>query len=183
MQEKNKIVRINSDSRSYPVYTRESTVRKAAAKPKRAPRPIKTEEERIREERRKRFERAARKHALEREIRNRYEKANIWNHKEAMILCILLSVMLVSCLFMLHQEAVLSELQRSSNNLSSQYAELAHDNNVLESTIEGELDYQAIYEYATGTLGMHYPKKSQIVTYQGADHGTVYQNAEIPGAE
>lgn len=180
MQEQQKIVRLHSGSRSYSVYTRESTVRQEAAQPKRVLQPVKTREERIREERRKRWERNVRKHAIEREVRSRFDKANRWSRVEMAAISAVMVVMLAACSFLLYQQAAATGMLRTNSSLEAKYVTLVRDNNALSGMIETEIDYQAIYDYAVNTLGMKYPDKSQIVYYQKQDNGSVYQLDEIP---
>lgn len=180
MEEKQKIVRLHSNSRSYSVYTRDSAVRQPAVLPKQGPRPAKSREERIREERRKRWERNVRKHAIQREIRSRYEKANIWNRTEMTVIGFMLAAMLASCVFYLSQQASIMELTALNGSLETEYVTLVRNNDALANRIETEIDYQEIYDYAVGELGMQYPAKSQIIYYQKGSRGLVYQRDDIP---
>lgn len=178
MQEQQKIIRIHSNSRPYPGYSRDSVVRKASAAPAEKPRR-QSEEERIREKRRRRWERNVRKRAIERKIRERYAAANGLSFTEALIICLLAGVLLVSCAFLVYEESMVSQSVRELNSLQTACEELSDINRELESRIRSGIDAEEIYRYATEELGMKYPAKSQIITYKRFDQGYVRQGEEI----
>lgn len=185
MKKEQKIVRINSNSRSYPGYLRENVVRQEALPVRETPRKTRreSEQERIQRQRRKRWERNVRKRAIERGIKARYAKANGLSFTEVAIVCLLAGILLVSCAFFVYQEAAASASMKRYNTLQSAYEELVEKNKTLEGSIGLSIDIDRIYQYATDELGMSYPKKHQIITYKHVEDGYVRQGEDIPKAE
>ena len=74
----------------------------------------------------------------------------------------------------------INQNNRKVASLEQQYQELAEQNDARETEIESSIDYDAIREYAMNNLGMSYPKKNQVLAYDGVESEYVRQNDEIP---
>ncbi len=67
--------------------------------------------------------------------------------------------------------------------LQSELTELTTANDELEVRINAGIDYEAIYNSAINDLGMVYPKKSQVITFDAGESEYVKQYGQIPKAE
>ncbi len=66
--------------------------------------------------------------------------------------------------------------------LQSELTKLTVANDELEVRVEAGIDYEAIYNTAVKELGMVYPNKSQVVTFDAGQSEYVKQFQEIPAA-
>ena len=57
---------------------------------------------------------------------------------------------------------------------------LKENNDVLESDINASIDYDAIYDTAVNELGMVYPEKKQVITYDSKESEYVKQYKDVP---
>ncbi len=180
MREKQNVVNVHSNNLSWTVYTRDTAVRQADVLPEtRVPKQT-TKEEKERENRQKRWQEDVRKHAIDREMKHCYERSNGMHRAELLIIIGLLSLFLVSCVFMLYEQSMATAAIRSSNAKKQQYQTLIQSNNILESKIELSIDPKLIKEKAILELNMGYPSKSQVIYYQNSDLGYVSQLEDIP---
>lgn len=79
-----------------------------------------------------------------------------------------------------------SEMQANAamvTKLQSQLNEMTAQNDEYEVNLKANVDYDAIYYTATKELGMVYPSKEQIITYDAGESEYVKQYADIPEAE
>lgn len=67
-------------------------------------------------------------------------------------------------------------------SLQSQLTELTISNDELEVRINAGIDYDAIYDTAVNELGMVYPKKNQVITFDAGESEYVKQYGEVPPA-
>lgn len=132
------------------------------------------------QERQKRWEKQIHKRAVQKEFEERRKRANALTSTEAAIVGVLCAVFFVACIFYVGQQAKLNQSRNELASLQKTYASLVEDNNAKSSAIEGSIDYQRIYEYATQELGMTYPEKGQTVTYKRNPGSYVKQGEEIP---
>ena len=56
------------------------------------------------------------------------------------------------------------------------------DNDALESDINASIDYNALYDTAVNELGMVYPGKDQVITYNSKESEYVKQYKDVPDA-
>lgn len=132
------------------------------------------------EERRIRWERNIRRQAIRREFEDRRARHSVFNLREACVISVLTVCLVASCVFYLTQLSSENRSAKTLDSLKSQYSSLIQDNNALSSRIEGSIDYDEIYRYATEELGMAYPEKWQTAEYQKSDVSYVKQAEEIP---
>lgn len=69
------------------------------------------------------------------------------------------------------------------SKLQSQLTELTAENDELELQINAGIDYEQIYDTAINELGMVYPDKKQVVTFDAGISEYVKQYQDVPGAE
>lgn len=96
-------------------------------------------------------------------------------------------VILFCMLFLSGMAAVyvvgLSGLKSVRNKIAATRIEIENcqkENALLSLKIEEERDYEAIYRYATETLGMHLPEKRQVITYVTRPSEFVLKSKDIP---
>lgn len=138
------------------------------------------EQQRRQEERRKRWEKQIHKRAVQKEFQERRARNSAFTLQEACAIAVIVAVLFVSCAFYLTQLSSQYTVSRATNRLKSEYAQLLQDNNAQSSYIEGAIDYDYIYWYATRELGMSYPEKGQQITYHRSDASRVRQVEDIP---
>ncbi len=163
-----------------PAYSSEAAVRKEASALQRRQTARELEEERIREERRRRFEKNVRKHAIIREINQSYQRENGHTRRELMLIAGACALILSACAFFIWQESGLSRTARRVNALQTQYAELLSENNALSGEIGKNINVEKIYRYAVDELKMSYPDKAHIMTFNHLSKNNVRQEEEIP---
>ena len=132
------------------------------------------------QERQRRWEKQIHKRAVQKEFEERRRRANALTFAEAAVVGVLCAVLLFACIFYVGQQAKLNQSRNELASLQKTYAALVEDNNARSSALEGSIDYQRIYEYATQELGMMYPEKGQTVTYKRNPGSYVKQAEEIP---
>ena len=158
-----------SEWNRYDEYMEGNTVRKS----EKVWEPQHWEEEERRRQRRK-------KHALERQIEQDRRRSRAFSLVQAGLLTAAMAGLLLSMKNYLEIKSDMNNNNRTVSALEQQYQELAEKNDAQETEIESSIDYDAIREYAIHNLGMNYPKKSQVLTYNGVESEYVRQNAEIP---
>lgn len=65
-------------------------------------------------------------------------------------------------------------------SLKQTYQELQTDNDNREALLNASVDAKQIYQIATQRLGMSYPEKHQVITYNKTESGYVAQYEDIP---
>lgn len=69
------------------------------------------------------------------------------------------------------------------SKLQSQLTELTAENDEMELQINASIDYEQIYETAINELGMVYPDKKQVVTFDAGISEYVKQYQDVPAAK
>ena len=64
--------------------------------------------------------------------------------------------------------------------VQSELNELTNSNDELELEINAGIDYEAIYNTAVNELGMVYPEREQVITYDAGVSEYVKQYHDIP---
>ncbi len=67
--------------------------------------------------------------------------------------------------------------------LKSTLNSLKNDNDALEADINASIDYDALYDTAVNDLGMVYPGKGQVITYDSKESEYVKQYKDVPDAK
>lgn len=79
--------------------------------------------------------------------------------------------------------STLSESQKLNDAVAQLTAELntmVAANDELEADIKASVDYDEIFRVATEELGMNYPDRSQVITYDSGESEWVKQYKDIP---
>lgn len=70
--------------------------------------------------------------------------------------------------------------QQQLQGFSSELNELTNSNDELELEINAGIDYEQIYNTAVNELGMVYPERDQVITYDAGVSEYVKQYHDIP---
>lgn len=100
-----------------------------------------------------------------------------------LILSAAMVVTLYVCFNYLQAQSDAIQKDKQITALETQLAELTDKNDALEISINKPLDLDEIYKIAVGELGMVYPNKNDVITYEGTNSGYVRQYDEIPSAD
>ena len=79
--------------------------------------------------------------------------------------------------------SILSESQTLSDEvvqLTSELNTITVSNDELEADIKSSIDYDEVFRVATEELGMKYPDRSQVITYDSSESEWVKQYKDIP---
>lgn len=145
-------------------YEYGSTARQLNAQP-----AIKTKEsEDAREQRR----------ARQRQIR-RNNKINLMY---TMMVASVAAVVFFICYQYLNVQAAAKVNSDKIIELKSTLNSLKDDNDALEADINASIDYNTIYDTAVNELGMVYPGKDQVITYNSQESEYVKQYKDVPDA-
>lgn len=97
-----------------------------------------------------------------------------------LMLCAALFVCAYTAIGYLRISSECIELDKKITNLTTEYNSLLDSNNNRLDAIVAETDFNKIYDYAVGKLGMVYPNENKIITFDMNEDGYVRQYAEIP---
>ena len=116
---------------------------------------------------------------INREIRRQRQKQIRRNNKINLMYTVAVASVAAVVFFICYQylnvqaTAVIAELK-------SELSTLKENNDVLESDINASIDYDAIYDTAVNELGMVYPEKKQVITYDSKESEYVKQYKDVP---
>lgn len=168
-------------SRSY--YVDGNAVRKAAPAPYRTNPNSRPSQKRRPEEQRADQQRryADRQRQVNQRIamQNR-EKALRLDLRYTIFLGFAVIIMLASCVFYLNLQNTATQKNKTITALKSELASLEEINVATKERINDAIDLERVRKYATETLGMVNPDKSQIITYHSSDDDYVKQYQDIP---
>lgn len=123
-----------------------------------------TEEERV-EERRK---------------QSRIHRANKMNFLYTVGVSAIVITIFTICWQYLNMQSVVKANASEVTQLQSELNELTNSNDELELEINAGIDYEAIYNTAVNELGMVYPEREQVITYDAGVSEYVKQYHDIP---
>lgn len=99
---------------------------------------------------------------------------------QTVVLAAAICTAMVMCLFYIQQLSENREIRASIGRLEVQYNTLRENNGLLENEEDARIDYDAVYAYATETLGMQNPEKQQMVVYEAKASEYVRNSGVIP---
>ncbi len=73
-----------------------------------------------------------------------------------------------------------SSMEKSIVTMEKNLIKLTNENNAAYASIDTQMDLDYIYKVAVNDLGMVYPNKNKVITYQSQDDGYVRQYEDIP---
>ena len=99
-----------------------------------------------------------------------------------MVVASVAAVVFFICYQYLNVQAVAKANSDKIIELKSTLNSLKDDNDALESDINASIDYNALYNTAVNELGMVYPGKDQVITYNSKESEYVKQYKDVPDA-
>lgn len=87
---------------------------------------------------------------------------------------------LAVCVEYLKVQSGVTQLDKQIVKLENSLTELKDTNNAMKNSLAAALDLEKIYNVAVGELGMVFPNKNKIITYDKNDAGYVRQYSDIP---
>lgn len=99
-----------------------------------------------------------------------------------LVLAFSVGVTLLVCMRYLKVSADMAYLDKSIKVLTSELTSVQDRNEAQYSALAQAIDVDAIYAEAVGRLGMVYPNKNEVLTYNAQADGYVRQYGEIPEA-
>ena len=99
-----------------------------------------------------------------------------------MVVASVAAVVFFICYQCLNVQAVAKANSDKIIELKSTLNSLKDDNDALESDINASIDYNALYDTAVNELGMVYPGKDQVITYNSKESEYVKQYKDVPDA-
>lgn len=158
-----------------PVYVYGSAVKKAQAAPekKHFPQSVPHKKRRLTEQE---------KHREQVRIQ-RINRNNRFNLLYTLAVSGLVVVMFIICWKYLYAQAQVKENAIKVTNLQKQLIELTDKNDAMELEINANIDYDSLYRTATEELGMVYPERDQVITYDAGVSEYVKQYSDVPTAE
>ena len=72
------------------------------------------------------------------------------------------------------------QLERDVTALEQSLTTIQAENAALEDNLDRQVDWEEVYRVAVGELGMVYPNKNEVITYESAENGHVIQYQDIP---
>lgn len=97
-----------------------------------------------------------------------------------MILVVTTAVIFSICYQYLNMQASVKNNAEELKSLQSELNTLKMENDEYEDRIEASVDYDELYRVAVEELGMQYPKRSQVVSYDSQVSEYVKQYSDIP---
>jgi cell division protein FtsB len=88
--------------------------------------------------------------------------------------------MFVLCVQYLDTQSEVQGNQTAVQELQSQLNDLKTTNDETELKINTDIDYELIYDTAVNELGMIYPDRNQVITYDSTISEYVKQYKDIP---
>ena len=113
---------------------------------------------------------------INREIRRQRQKQIRRNNK----INLMYTVAFFICYQYLNVQAAAKTNSDMIAELKSELSTLKENNDVLESDINASIDYDAIYDTAVNEVGMVYPEKKQVITYDSKESEYVKQYKDVP---
>ena len=110
--------------------------------------------------------------------RNR-AKARSINLRSVAFLAVGISVVALSCTFLIKSQAALSYAKKQVAVLSDELIELTDSNDAMELRIERSVDIEAIRDKAINEFGMVYPTVDQVINYNVETSDYMEQYADV----
>jgi len=91
-----------------------------------------------------------------------------------------MAITLYLCYNYLQVQGNIVQLERDTLVLEQQLASVKAENAALEDSLNGQVDWEEVYLTAVNELGMVYPNKNEVITYESTEQGHVIQYQDIP---
>ena len=97
-----------------------------------------------------------------------------------MVLMVAIVATLAVCVEYLEVQSGIIQLEKEIVRLEDDLSTLKDTNDAMRNSLAASLDLNEIYNVAVGELGMVFPNKNQVITYENNDVGYVRQYGDIP---
>ena len=97
-----------------------------------------------------------------------------------LLLVVAIGLTLYVCVGYLQVQADITKTEMEISKLSTELEVLRASNNAFEESLDVQLDWDYIYQTAIGELGMVYPNKNHVITYEKNEDGYVRYYKDIP---
>lgn len=97
-----------------------------------------------------------------------------------MVLVLAMVATLAVCIEYLKVQSGIIQLDKEIVNLEKDLSKRLDTNNAMRNSLAAAIDLDQIYEVAVGELGMVFPNKNRVITYDKNDVGYVRQYGDIP---
>ena len=91
-----------------------------------------------------------------------------------------MAITLYLCYNYLQVQGNIVQLERDVMVLEQQLDTILAENAAMEDGLNVETDWESIYRTAITELGMVYPNKNEVITYESTQNGHVIQYKDIP---
>lgn len=91
-----------------------------------------------------------------------------------------MAITLYLCYNYLQVQGNIVQLERDIMVLEQQLDTVKAENDALEDGLNGQVDWEEVYLTAVNELGMVYPNKNEVITYESKEQGHVIQYQDIP---
>lgn len=137
------------------------------AGPARKKAPVRRDEEALRQER----------------LNNRrIRRANKVNFLYTLGVSAIVVTIFIMCVQYLNIQSAVQGNQNTVTQLQTKLNEITNENDERETEINTSIDYELIFDTAVNELGMIYPDRNQVITYDSAISEYVKQYKDIPSA-
>lgn len=96
------------------------------------------------------------------------------------LLAAAMAITLYLCYNYLQVQGNIVQLERDVAVLEQELTTVLAENAALENGLNGQVNWDEVYRTAVGELGMVYPNKNEVITYESTDNGYVIQYKDIP---
>ena len=127
-----------------------------------------------------RVERTEEEKAAERKKQRAIRRANKLNFLYTVGVTAVVVTIFGICLQYLNVQSQVKTNSTAVTKLQSELNELTDSNDELELEINAGIDYEQIYDTAVNELGMVYPERDQVITYDAGVSEYVKQYHDIP---
>jgi cell division protein FtsL len=153
-------------------YVEGNTVRKLSAVPDiRREEPVRTPPPRRQPERRQ---------VPERQVQRQPRMMSGISMTSMLVLTMAIVATLYFCVEYLMLQYDVSTMEKDIVTMEHTLTTMKNENDAAYEQVNATYDLDYVYQVAVGELGMVYPNKNTVITYQGKDEGYVRQYQDIP---
>lgn len=113
----------------------------------------------------------------------RIRRANKVNFLYTLGVSAIVVTIFIMCVQYLNIQSAVQGNQNTVTQLQTKLNEITNENDEREVEINTNIDYELIYDTAVNELGMIYPDRNQVITYDSVISEYVKQYKDIPSAK
>ena len=115
--------------------------------------------------------------------RKKIDKVQSFDLKYTLALVVAIGFTFAACVSMISVQAEINAQKKEIAALESQYQNLSNDNDAASARVNSDVDLNEIKKIAMEELGMVYPDRGQVVTYDSASEQYVKQYKDVPDVD